>query len=286
MLLSCLFFSVSAVMVRLVSHLFDSLFVSISRFLVGILLGVLVLLATKKPFRVRDKRSWVFRGLCGSVSMILYYLAISMTNSSRATLMNNLYILSVALLSWILTRKRPQANKIFSMVLCLCGVILIFYDGAQYSLAGDLVGILSGLIMGVAIHFTKRSSESEHPVIVYMSACLTGLVFIPFSHLPAAVPDLLYTIILLGIGAASFLAQLFMTSGYRHLSALRGSILSYLRIPMTMLLGILGGEVIGMGFYLGTLLLLAGVLVETGIPLWKKHPGCGDDRGVDKNECA
>lgn len=262
MALSSVFFALSAVMVKLVSSEYNSVFVSVSRFVIGILLGFVVLLTTGKRFIINDKKSWALRGVTGSVSMLLFYLAIQMTNSGRATLMNNLYIIFVAIFGVVYLKEPIKKRNLVSMVLCLAGVSIVFYDGSKHSILGDAVGIISGLIMGLAIYYTKRSSENEHPVIVYLSACFIGLLFAPFAAVHTQQPSFLSILILLGIGISSFLAQLLMTSGYSSISAIKGGLISYLKIPATIIFSSLLGEEIGWKFYVGTVLLIAGLLVE------------------------
>lgn len=263
MIASSAFFSLSAVLVKLVSSYFNSYFVSVVRFAIGIALGTAFLLITRKSFKVNDKKSWVIRGVAGSVSMVLFYLAIQMTSSARATLMNNLYVIFVALFGVFFFKERLKIVNVISIILCLAGATIIFYDGNKYSLLGDVIGILSGLIMGIAIHYTKRSSEKDHPIVVYMSACICGLGFTPLSSVHNTNPGIMPIIILLAIGVSSFLAQWFMTSGYNKISAVKGSLVSYLKIPFTVILGTLFGDQISTKFYIGTIILIGGLLVES-----------------------
>lgn len=264
MIASSFLFSLSAALVKSVSGSFNSYFVSVARFTIGIVLGIAVLLFTKKAFRVSDKKTWVIRGVAGSVSMILFYLAIEMTGSARATLMNNLYVIFVALFGFLLNKERVKMVNIISMMFCLTGVTIIFYDGGKYSLVGDMIGILSGIITGIAIHYTKCSSEKEHPVIVYMSACIFGLSFAPFSSIYHPNPGMVQILLLLAIGVSSFLAQWLMTSSYSRISAIRGSLISYLKIPFTAIIGVMLGDHVSSKFYIGTLILIIGLLIESG----------------------
>jgi drug/metabolite transporter (DMT)-like permease len=266
MIASSVFFSLSAVLVKSVSGSFNSYFVSVIRFVIGIVLGMAILIITKKSFQVSDKKAWVIRGIAGSISMILFYLAIDMTSSARATLMNNLYVIFVALFGYLLNKEYVKAVNIISMVICLTGVTIIFYDGGKYSLAGDAIGVLSGLIMGIAVHYTKRSSEKEHPVVVYMSACIFGLAFAPLSSVYHPNPGLSQIILLIGIGVSSFLAQWLMTSSYSRISAIKGSLISYLKIPFTVVIGITLGDRVSTKFYIGTGILIIGLLIESGSP--------------------
>lgn len=270
MIASSFFFSMSSVLVKLVSSYFNSYFISVARFMIGIVIGIAYLFFTKNSFKVNDKRSWVLRGITGSVSMVLFYLAIDMTGSARATLMNNIYVIFVAMFGFVFSKERIKIVNILSIILCLAGVTIIFYDGSKYSILGDMIGLLSGVIQGIAIHFTKCSSEKEHPTIVYMSACIFGLFFTPLSSVYNPNPGFIPVMIILSIGASSFLAQWFMTRSYSKISAIKGSIFSYLKIPFTVILSTLFGNQIHTKFYIGTVVFVIGLLFESEIINFKR----------------
>ena len=272
MVTSSIFFSLSAVLVKDISRYFNSHFISTARFVMGIILGMAFLLFSKKPFKVHDKKPWVLRGVLGSVSMILFYLAIEMTSRARATLMNNFYVIFTASFGFIFYKVRIRLTNLISIVLCLLGVTIIFYDGSEYPLLGDAIGLLSGILMGIGVHYTKRSSEKEHPIVVYLSACIFGLVFAPLSSVHQPKVGLMPIIVLLGISVSSFLAQWLMTSGYSKLSTVHGSLLSYLKIPFTAVLGVPFGQTLTARFYVGTILLVIGLLVESEIIKIKPVP--------------
>lgn len=270
--LSCIFFAISAVLVKFVSNQFNSYFVSLFRFIVGIILGFAVLILTKQKFKVQNRFSWILRGITGFISMVLYYLAIEMTSSGRATLLNNMYPVFVLLFGVLFFKEQVDKKSILGLVLCLLGVFVVFYDGNHYSLLGDAIGVLSGIIMGAATHYTKESSQNEHPAIVYLSPCFMGLLLIPFSFRETTKMDPYSFILLFIIGLASFLAQLFMTDGYKYISATEGSMISYLKIPITIIFSSFLGEKLGWKFFIGTLLVLLGLylnIVPKKIPTTK-----------------
>jgi drug/metabolite transporter (DMT)-like permease len=260
--LSCIFFAISAVLVKFVSAEFSSYFVSLFRFVIGIILGFAVLICTKQKFKVQSKFSWILRGITGFISMVLYYLAIEITSSGRATLLNNMCPVFVLIFGVLFFKEQVDKKGILGLVLCLIGVFTVFYDGNHYSILGDAIGLLSGIIMGAATHYTKESSQNEHPAIVYLSPCFMGLLLIPFSvrETPKINPHSF--ILLFMIGLASFLAQLFMTNGYKYVSATEGSMISYLKIPITIIFSRFLGEKLGWKFFIGTLLVMLGLYLN------------------------
>ncbi len=257
--ISCLFFAISSVLVKFVSSEFSSFFVSLFRFVIGIALGFGILIVSKQKFKVQNKFSWVLRGITGFISMVLFYLAIEMTNSGRATLLNNMYPVFVLIFGMLFFKEQIHKKGIIGLGLCVIGIFIVFYDGNHYRVLGDIIGILSGIIMGIATHYTKESSQNEHPAIVYLSACFMGLLLIPFSLGEITKISLYSFFLLFMIGLTSFLAQLFMTDGYKYVSATEGSMISYLKIPITIILTSFLGEKLGWEFFVGTLLIIIGL---------------------------
>lgn len=257
--ISCVFFAISAVLVKFVSSEFSSFFVSLFRFVVGIVLGFGMLIVSKQKFKVQNKFSWMLRGITGFISMVLFYLAIEMTNSGRATLLNNMYPVFVLIFGMLFFKEQVRKKGIIGLGLCVIGIFIVFYDGNHYRVLGDIIGILSGIIMGIATHYTKESSQNEHPAIVYLSACFIGLLLIPFSIGEINKISLNSFFLLFLIGLSSFLAQVFMTDGYKYISATEGSMISYLKIPITIILTSFLGEKLGWEFFVGTLLIVTGL---------------------------
>ena len=70
-------------------------------------------------------------------------------------------------------------------------------------------------------------------------------------------------IFILLAAVSAFFGQYLMNLGYRYLSAIKGSILSFVKIPMTIALSLLIGESFGWKMAMGTLLIMGGFLVSS-----------------------
>jgi len=259
---SSLLYTITAVLIKSVSTKFDGFFISTIRFLIAIILGIAILKLKKMPFKVYDKKSWILRGVFGSTAMILYYVAIQITSSGRATLLFNTYPIFVAIFGYLFFKENITRKNIVSLVFCISGVLFVFYDGSHYYIWGDVLGLIGGLIAGIAIHYIKRSSEKNYPLIVYLSACFFGMVLFPFSIHQAVRLTLTSSILLFLIGTLSLSGQLAMTYGYRYVQATKGSIISYSAIPLTIFLSYFIGEEFKTRFFIGIALILTGLLIN------------------------
>ncbi len=260
-LLSSICYSLSAIIVKLISVGFSSYFIAFSRFTLGLLLGILVIKNSGHGLRIKDHKNLFFRGLFGAFAMISWYTAITMTSSGRATLLNLTYPVFVAVFGYMFFSQKIHKRSILSLIICSIGVVLVFYDGSPYSLIGNLIGLASGMFAGMAIHYIKRTASTNDPEIVYMSACAVG--FILTSHSITEVGNLTLTtfLILLGLGSVVFIGQMLMTTGFKMVSASRGAITLYSTIPLTLFFSyLIIGEEMTTRFLIGTIVIIIGLL--------------------------
>jgi drug/metabolite transporter (DMT)-like permease len=262
-LLSCVFFGLMALVVKTVSAAFSGMFISLFRFVVGIGLGLTLLRLSRAPFVIHRKPLWVVRGVLGATAMSVYYTAIQLTSSGRATLLINTFPIFVALFGHFLFHERLTPLKIASVGVCMVGVICVFYDGSAYSGWGDLLGLSAGVVRGLVVHFIKRLAECNHPAIVYLAACFCGLSLLPVVGGEVVNVNADAALLMLLISALAFTAQLFMTYGYGRVTALKASLLSYLAIPLTILFSAFIGEELRGRFFLGTFLIIVGLIIHT-----------------------
>ncbi|OHD11673.1 MAG: hypothetical protein A2086_15975 [Spirochaetes bacterium GWD1_27_9] len=267
LLLSTLLFSVTSIFVKIVSQYFNGIFVTSIRFVLGIILTIFLMRALKITFKVENLKDWVMRGIFGSIAMVSFYLSISITSSGRAIMLCDIYPMFVALFGFLFFKEKIFANNIISLILCLIGVIFIFYDRGKYNIFGDIAGVVSGISSGMAIHYVRRSAVNNHPIVVYLAACVIGLVFLPFSFIGKTNFNVISVILVLIVGILTFAAQFTMSYGYKYVSATKGSILSYFQIPLTMILSIMFlSEDFKSKFLVGIFFIILGLLANQFLP--------------------
>lgn len=263
-ILSCLFYSVLALLVKPLSYYCNGLFISGFRFLIGIILGFAVLFFTKNPLKIVDGPFWVLRGVYGAIAMIAYFVAIQLTNSGRATLLSNTYPVFVAVFGTLFFGERITKRNIVSLSFCLMGVFMVLYDRGHYPILGDLLGILSGVCGALAVIYLKKSCEHNSSVIIYLSACFFGVLSLPFATNQIANINIQAFVILILVGILGFAGQVLMTFGFKTVSANQGSILSYATIPITLMLSyVVFGDPMPFKFLAGIGLILAGLMINS-----------------------
>ncbi|GEM_PF-1013627 len=260
---SCIFGAVGAILVKNLSSDFDGYFIAWFRFLVGLSLGTVYFLYKWGNIRIVNKRFLFFRGLFGSLAMILYYLSIELTSSGRGVLLNTTYPLFVAIFGYLVFHEKISMKTVASILVCAGGVYLVFYDGSSYPILGSVFGILSGALGGMAIHYIRKASMNNRPIVVYLAACTFGFLITMFSAKDVLNLTPHTTLLLVTLGVVVFTSQLLLTFGFRFVSTTRGSVTMYSIIPMTLLLGLAFGEKATNLFYIGTIVIVFGLFINS-----------------------
>jgi drug/metabolite transporter (DMT)-like permease len=261
-LLSNLLFAIAAICVKLISGSINSFFISLFRFFTGIIFLVFILIMTKKYFTIKNKKDWLLRGLFGASAMTLYYFAIQLTSSGRATLLVNTFPVFVALFGYLFFHEKITFLQIISLLLCIAGAFFVFYDGSGYLIFGDILGIIASILAGLSIHYTKRLRENNNPMIIYLSVCLFGLAFNSFSVTNIVSIDIITLGILFLIGVLAFSAQISLTYGIKFITPTKASIITFSKIPFTIILSLFIGEEMNERFFIGMGLILIGLFLN------------------------
>ena len=261
-LISNIFFAVTALLVKLVPEIYNGFFISLIRFIIGLILCVLFLIILKKDFKIYGKAFWILRGIFGSGGMILYFISIQITSSGRATLITNTFPIFVALFGFLFFKEKIYLKNIISILICIAGIIFVFYDKSKYPLLGDFIALIAAVMAGLAVIFLKRLRDNNDTIIVYLPVCIFGLLFTSFSAKQFSYINIPVLIILITVGITAFLAQLFMTYGFKFISSTRGSIVTFSKIPMTIGLSFFIGEEFKLKFIIGTILIIIGLIIN------------------------
>jgi drug/metabolite transporter (DMT)-like permease len=261
--ISCLFFSIESIFVKFASNYHSGIFISFFKFSFGLILGILIILIWKKEILFNDKKDLLFRGLWGAASMICLYIAIKMSNSGRAILLNNTGPIFAGVFGFLFFKEKINLNIIMSLLFCIIGAILIFYDGSKSNLLGDIIALLSGITAGFAIHYIKKAGVNNSAIHIYLATCLIGILASSFSFKNITLISYYSFIFLFFLSLSIFLAQITMAYGFKFVEATKGSIIFFLKIPITLILSyIFLNEIINLKFIIGTLLIISGLFIN------------------------
>jgi drug/metabolite transporter (DMT)-like permease len=226
-------------------------------------------------------RGHVWRGLSGTVAMMLFFYCISVLPLATAITLNYSSSLFLAALTVVVAREKLHLPLGVTLALGFIGVLLLLHPTlAHAQLLNGLLGLLSGALAGVAIFNVRQlgqRGESARRIVFYFNlmavagsgAWMLGAGMIGSGmagagaygapHLPA-LADLP---LLLAIGASATLAQLAMTHAYRIGHTLAISSLSYSTIAFASLFDWLFWQrALPLAAWLGMLLIIASGVVS------------------------
>lgn len=154
------------------------------RFLLASLIMLAAALFTKNfSFNFNKKRLLLFLGITNGVAYILQYVGMVHTFASNSSLLVNLTVVWVALLSPIILKEQIGRKKIAGVFLSITGIVLIttkldfqsFYVGET---VGNLLMVTAGIIWALFIIYNKQLvDESKN-----LTRSLTWLLL--FTMLP------------------------------------------------------------------------------------------------------
>ena len=100
--------------------------------------------------------------------------------------------------------------------------------------------------------------------MIYLSACIFGLM--ASAHTYPILERVNHTDFWIMSAAAVFvlIGQLLMTYGYKFVTPATGSLISFVTIPLTLVLSNAVGEEMTNRFFLGTFLIISGLLMNSG----------------------
>lgn len=209
----------------------------------------------------RHRRGRLWRGLSGTFAMMLFFHCITVLPLATAITLNYTSSLFLSVLTVLVLKEKFHAPLSSSLVLGFAGVVLLHPTLQQDQLLPGLLGLLSGLLAGVALLNVRQLGmlgESGMRVVFYFNliATLVSGVWMLRDTLHPVSPG--NGLVLAAIGAAATFAQLAMTRAYRTGQTLVVGSLAYSTIVFSALFGLLfWHELLSPAAWSGIVLIIA-----------------------------
>jgi len=230
MLVSNLFFSLMAILIRVDPHL-SGLEAAFYRFAIGGFVVVSAALISGSALRFGDVKGLLWRGVVGGISVVLFYLPINEIGLGKTSLFQYTYPFYAILFSAWFLKERVTWAEGGLIVLALGGLVLLELPGLQ---AGQwnlwvVAAWASGVLSGLAVMFVKKLSATESSRSIFLAQCLGGfwIILLP-AHVGPSPEGWVPAVLLLSIGLAAAAGQLLMTWSYKHVDVSTGSLLGTL----------------------------------------------------------
>jgi drug/metabolite transporter (DMT)-like permease len=268
MLLAGLLFACMSVLVKLAAKDFSSSELVFYRSFFSLLFLSAMMLHSRTPLATPHWRGHVWRGFSGTVAMMLFFYCITTLPLATAITLNYTSSLFLAALTLLVFREKLHLPLGASLAIGFTGVVLLLQPTLAREQFGDgLLGLLSGLLAGVAILNVRQLGQKGEPalrIVFYFNLVATlgsGAWMLLQDGLHA--PNLGELALLVAIGASATFAQLAMTHAYRIGHTMAMSSLSYGTIAVASLFDLLiWHDTVPLAGWLGMLLIVASGVVS------------------------
>jgi drug/metabolite transporter (DMT)-like permease len=273
MLVAGLLFACMGVFVKLGGAHFSSSELVFYRAFFGLLVVIAVLRHRRTPLATPHWQGHLWRGLSGTVAMMLFFYCIANLPLATAVTLNYTSSLFLTALTWSCSRNvsalPPASRWVSSASSCCC------IPPWARSVCRGLMGLTSGFLAGVALLNVRQLGLKGEPadrVVFYFNvvATLFSAIWMAQGEIHRPTPSELA--LLLAIGASGTFAQLAMTRAYRVGQTQVMSSLSYSTIAFASLFGLLlWHETLPLEGWIGIALIIAsGVLSLRLAPIHTK----------------
>ncbi len=222
----------------------DAFLYAFYRYYMGSIFFLFVIIKKDIKISYHIPKPVIARGVFNSIAVLLFYFAIQFGETGRANVLNMTYPAFVAILSGPILKEYPNFTTIISLILCLLGIGLYFYEPllhlTQHILFSDFLGLLSGITASLAIVALRGSArEVQSEIILFWMFFIGTILTLPFCYKNLFLLDKLDLFYLLTSGIMGVLGQWLLTISYQYLDATTGSIISGLRIPIALFYGVM-----------------------------------------------
>jgi drug/metabolite transporter (DMT)-like permease len=262
MLVAGLLFACMGVLVKYGSPHFTTGELVFYRSFFGLLVMFAMLHRSKVVLSTRHWRNHLWRGLSGTIAMMLFFYCIGVLPLATAITLNYTSSLFISALTVLVLKEKFHVPLTIALAVGFTGVVLLLHPTlAHNQLLPGLLGLLSGLLASVALLNVRHLGVLGEPgtrVVFYFNLIATlvsGVWMLRDTLHPVLISDLP---LLAAIGASATFAQLAMTHAYRTGQTLVVGSLAYSTIVFSALFGLLfWHELLSLSAWLGIALIIA-----------------------------
>jgi drug/metabolite transporter (DMT)-like permease len=216
------FFSCSDAASKYLTGTLPALQVSWLRFLIFVLMVLPALLAIQgwAGLRARQPGRQVLRGVGVLASAVLFIMGLGLLPMAEATIMAFVSPIFVTALSIPILGETVGIRRWIAVVVGLIGVIVVVRPGMDSFNPAAFYPLLSALSWAMALVITRKTSDSDTPLIALSYAAVVGFValsvVVPFEWVAMGPREIVLGVI---TGVTSTVAQGLIVLAYRHASA-------------------------------------------------------------------
>jgi drug/metabolite transporter (DMT)-like permease len=212
---------------------------SFFRFLLGFFIAGYAMVKSKLSFKPNKTKLVIWRAVLNTVALIFFFLSVKHTTLTNSNMLNMTYPAFIFLFAPMITKEKIKPLQSVYLILTITGIYLVIHPNFTHVNIGDWYGLISGITAALAVITLRMAREYDSTTLILFYLMSIGLVINGALLLPIFVmPDLIQLKDLLLSAVLGFAGQVFITSGYKHIEASHGSIISSSRILFSVVFGL------------------------------------------------
>lgn len=231
MVYSALGFSVMSVLVKLASETLPTGEIVLARAVVTLALSYVMVKRESVPLWGHQRGRLVWRGVLGFGGLTCYYASIAHLPLADATTIQNTTPLCTGLLAWWLLREPVGWSTAIAIGCGIAGVGLIVHPSGDATALGVVFALGAVACSSFAYVTVRQLAPTEHPlVIVFYFPLVATPLAMPWAVAEWVTPRGEQWLLLLGVGVATQIGQVFLTKALMIERAGRASSMGYLQV--------------------------------------------------------
>lgn len=234
---SALGFSVMSMLVKVANTRLPTGEIVLARAVVTLVASYVMVRRAGLPLWGTNRKGLAFRGALGFGGLSLYYLSLAHLPLADATTIQNTTPLLTTLLAWWVLKESVGWSTALALACGIAGVTLVVHpSGTGLDPVGVAIAIGAACCSAVAYVTVRQLAKTEHPLIIvwYFPLIATPLV-IPWAAATWVTPEPIEWLLLVAIGLATQVGQVFMTMALSLERAGRVTSISYIQVAFAMI---------------------------------------------------
>ena len=263
-ILSCCFFSILGMQIKLLSVATNVETIVFFRSLFGLLVLVIIIILrylkdNQNLLKTQDFLIQFLRGVFGTFGMFFGYKSLTLIPLAQASTISYIKVFFVAFLAYIFLKEKIKSQIIFCSIIGFVGIFFITNPDNFMSFKGSFYATISALFVAAGIISVSFLSKKNAPMTILFynslfASIISYVIFYGEIQLLSNI-NMLQSLILLTLTA--LLGQYFNAISYKDTQAYVIVLFGYSRILFSFILGFLFlNEQLGLNFFLGFVLIL------------------------------
>lgn len=228
------------------------------------------LLSNRIPVLGTNRKLLVTRGVFGSTSMLLFFMAVHYMPIGSAVALRYVAPIFATIFAILILKEEVRPIQWLFFVLSFLGVLVLKGFDDSVPLIGLALILLASVFSGLVFIVIRKIGPSEHPVVIVnyfmcIATVVGGVLSIFYWKTPTA-SDLM---LLLSLGVFGFVGQLFMTKAFQMAETSVIAPIKYIEVIFAIIVGVgFLGETYTIWSFVGIGMIIIGMLLNLLFKQW------------------